>query len=192
MAQYGQVIIDLHETWPKQTLRNRCVIGGPNDIQILTVPVKKLFGSHTKTSQITVDYTEPWPSLMLKSLKTAYSKSPFFLYYSDALIHELNQKHEFLHELNARLFKLMMNWLQLSIEVNHSESYISDAHSMADLRPLSKHHSQWPFQQVYYQPFSQRFGFRNTLSVFDIIFNLGPEAGLLIKNQLQHASIPNH
>ena len=41
-ALHDEIIIDCFETYPKQTLRNRYNIGGPNKTQILTIPVKSL------------------------------------------------------------------------------------------------------------------------------------------------------
>lgn len=189
MQQMSVITIDVHETWPKQTLRNRYYIGGPNSVQLMTIPVKKPYGSHSMTHQVQIDYSEPWIDQHIKSLTTAYSKSPFFLYYSDAIFLELSKKHELLINLNKKIMQTLSSWLHLDIEMHYSDEFIVSTPDINDIRPQCKHAEFWPFENEYYQPFADRYGFRAYLSVFDILFNLGPEAGLLIKKHAKHAKI---
>ncbi len=77
------VVIEVHETYPKQTCRNHCVIQGPNGRQTLSIPVTRINGNHTKTRDILISTHEPWQKTHWRSIQTAYNNSPFFLYYLD-------------------------------------------------------------------------------------------------------------
>ena len=81
--QSVRVEIEIHETYLKQTYRNRCNIATASGILSLTVPVKRVNGNHTKTADIQIDNSEKWQNLHWKSIITAYNKSPYFLFYRD-------------------------------------------------------------------------------------------------------------
>ena len=77
------VIVEQHETWPKQTYRNRTVIVTDKSRLPLVVPVKKINGNYTKTMDVTVLYHEEWHVKHWRSIQTAYQNSPFFLIISN-------------------------------------------------------------------------------------------------------------
>jgi len=188
MQRSQEIIIDIHETYPKQTLRNRYHIGSPNDVRSLVVPVHKPNGHRTKTSEIEIDYSENWPLYHKKTLTTAYSKSPFFLYYADYIFTEFEKKHKHLTDLNAALLNIFNKWLNISALIKCSDDFIRifEGH---DLRTLCKNGSEWALQHTYYQPFDEIYGFRNSLSVLDILFNLGPEASEHLKKETDYAGL---
>lgn len=183
-----EIVVDVHETYPKQTLRNRYYIGSPNDVRALIVPVRKPYGHRTKTIEIEIDYSENWPLYHRKSLTTAYSKSPFFLYYADYIFTEFERKHDSLIDLNSALQSLFMKWLHIQTPVILTEDYIRKFDG-TDLRNACKDNSAWQIRNEYYQPFGETYGFRNSLSVLDILFNLGPEAERHIKKEISYANI---
>jgi hypothetical protein len=78
-----EILIERFETYPKQTIHNRCRILGPNGLQVLSVPVVRVNGNHTLTKDIRIAETIPWQRLHWRSIETAYNNSPFFLYYKD-------------------------------------------------------------------------------------------------------------
>ncbi|PKP02870.1 MAG: hypothetical protein CVU11_10350 [Bacteroidetes bacterium HGW-Bacteroidetes-6] len=186
----SKAITDFNETWPKQTLRNRYFIGGPNHTQMLVVPVHKTHGHNTPTCDIGIDYNG-WTDYHRKSLITAYSKSPFFLYYADYIFAEFGKKHQRLIDLNSAIDKLILNWLNIKTEIEKAIDFVRDFEQGINLRSEFKYCDSWQLKNSYYQPFSERFGFRNNLSVFDLLFNLGPEASLHLKKENDYDKIQN-
>ncbi|HCB63191.1 MAG: hypothetical protein A2W93_11530 [Bacteroidetes bacterium GWF2_43_63] len=188
MCHAEEIIIDTHETYPKQTLRNRYFIGGPNDIRSLVVPVHKPNGHRTKTSEIEIDYNENWPLYHRKTLTTAYSKSPFFLYYADYIFAEFERDHKRLIDLNAALQNIFMKWMNIKTSVSFADDFVREFNGV-DCRTSCKNSAEWVLQQSYYQPFDTIYGFRNSLSVLDILFNLGPEAGDHLIKETDYAGL---
>jgi len=188
MQRSEEIVIDIHETYPKQTLRNRYFVGSPNDVRSLVVPVHKPNGHRTKTCEIEIDYSENWPLYHKKTLTTAYSKSPFFLYYADYIFAEFEKKHNRLTDLNAALLNVFKKWLNISAAVVYTDDFVREFEGR-DLRTFCKNGSEWTLQHSYYQPFDEVYGFRNSLSVLDILFNLGPEAGEHLKKETDYAGL---
>jgi hypothetical protein len=179
--QSGSVEIEIHETYLKQTYRNRCNIATASGILSLTVPVKRVNGNHTKTADIQIDNSEKWQLLHWRSIITAYNKSPYFLYYRDIFEPVFYKKYELLIDLNWELFRIITNALQInSLNIFYSTHYVTDP-DICDLRnclhPKIKRHPGMNIEiQRYMQTFEENIGFIPDLSILDLIFNLGPEA----------------
>jgi len=184
--QSGNAEIEIHETYPKQTIRNRCSIATSSGILNLTVPVRRIDGNHTQTSCIRVDNTKNWQQLHWKSIVTAYSKSPFFLYYRHQFESVYSIEFDTLIELNHTLAVILIKALKLdSINFAYSTQYETKP-SCPDLR--NRFDSKIPQQHFpdllprYIQVFEEKNGFLPDLSIIDLLFNLGPEAaGYLLR-----------
>ena len=79
------VIIDLHEHYVKQSLRNRCELVGSQGRFSLTVPVHRPSGVKIKMQDILVSYDEEWREVHRKTIRSAYGSSPYFIYYWEEL-----------------------------------------------------------------------------------------------------------
>ena len=185
VVQHEEVLIDLHETYSKQTWRNRCSLLSGNGTLHLSIPVEKPHGNHTATSKIVLSNHTNWKKNHLRSIVSAYNNAPFFLYYKD-LIQQLlfDNQSNFLCEFNHNIFVKLLKELNIPKEIKYSESFlINPAHSnYLDLRfelspknkPLASYcASTFP---PYYQVFEDRFGFQPNLSILDLLFNLGPDS----------------
>ena len=113
-------IIEIYETYPKQTFRNRCNIATSSGLLILTVPVMRTNGNHTKTLDIRIDNSKNWQRLHWRSIITAYNKSPYFLYYRDLFEHVYQKNHERLIDLNQELFTILLKALQKKHNLSRS------------------------------------------------------------------------
>lgn len=169
------VIIDLHENYIKQSYRNRCSIYTSNGMLSLAVPVSKTTGHHTKVADISLQGSDRWKHNHWRALKSAYSSSPFFLYYADEIKSILFSRHNSLSELNKTLFEEISNLAELKIRVRYSTSYIS-GDGQLDLRKHLHPKLASPVKFLEYtQVFKTKFGFIPNLSILDLMFNKGPE-----------------
>jgi len=170
-----ETVIDLEETFPKQTCRNHAGIYGPNGRQSLSVPVSRPGGNHTKTRDVRISYALPWNKTHWRAIEAAYNNSPFFLYYKDYFIPFYSKKYEFLADLNSEILETLLRLLQVSKQIRYAETYIKQPEGMVDLRVLLTAKHATANCPPYTQTFSEKHGFISNLSIIDLIFNSGPE-----------------
>ena len=160
-----EIVIEIWETYRKQTIRNHCNIYGPNGRQKLSIPVIKVHGNRTLTKDIRILNTQNWQSIHWRSIETAYNNSPFFLYYRDYFEPFYLKKFDFLLDFNTKLLEIIFMILRVEKGIGFTDHFVNR---------LNNHHNFifTPYTQV----FSPKSGFIPGLSVIDLIFNLGPEA----------------
>lgn len=179
--QSERVEIEIHETYPKQTFRNRCNIATSSGILSLTVPVNRINGNHTKTCDIRIENSKNWQLQHWRSIVTAYNKSPYFLYYRDALEPLFFKEQELLIDLNQGLLNVLIKALQIkTIEPFYTEQYYLES-GYHDLRNSFHPKINQPTGLTiefprYMQAFEENHGFIADLSILDLLFNLGPDA----------------
>lgn len=182
------LVIELGESYPKQSFRNRCEIAMPSGKMDLSIPIKKPYGSKTKSYDILIDKTQNWQRHHLRSLETAYSASPFYMYYIDELIALLHTDETLLYKLNAKLIQWLMDNLGITCQCEHSLQFSSLNTQAKDFRfaihPKKDKNTLLTISEppIYQQVFTQKYNFLPWLSSIDVLFNLGPEAGYYIQN----------
>lgn len=186
LVQNTSAVIDIHEHYIKQSCRNRCYVASTNGVLPLIVPVHKTAGNHTPVRDIEVSYLQRWQSNHWRAIESAYSSSPYYLYYKDELRPFYQRIYTDLAGMNREILICLGKLLGISIRLCFSEEYIVPDSTGADLRrnknlftPGAVHLE--PYQQV----FLQKFGFIPNLSILDLLFNLGPES----KNYLDRQSV---
>ena len=177
-------VIEIWETYHKQTYRNRCRVMTANGMESLSVPVVKVNGNHTMTKDMAISPIEPWQHIHSRCLESAYKASPYFDHYYDQLRPIFEGHFERLIDLNDAAMKAIFNMLKVDKEIVHTTDYVHEAEN--DLRETFN-----PKKQVdaslfptYYQVFSEKYPFAPDLSVLDLIFNEGPEANSYLKRIL--------
>ena len=183
----GDVIIEKHENFQKQSYRNRCYIYGANGIQCLVIPVKKLHGAKTPITAVEIDYTSPWQKIHLKSIQSAYQTSPFYEYYADdfnALYDEMPGR---LFDLNFRLLQYVMKQIGLKPDISFTETFEKMPSDLDDFRqsihpkPRLNQPDENFIAAPYQQVFQERYGFLPNLSIIDLLFNEGPNTLQIIQ-----------
>ncbi len=169
-------VVEIWETYHKQTYRNRCRVMTANGVESLSVPVIKVNGNHTMTKDMTISPIEPWQHIHSRCLESAYKASPYFDHYYDYLKPIFEGRFERLVNLNDAALRAVLKMLKINKEIVHTTDYVRDCEN--DLREVFSPKKSFDsgLFPPYYQVFSEKFPFAADLSVLDLIFNLGPEA----------------
>ena len=167
-ASADSVIVDQHEHYVKQTWRNRCRIAMPDGPQDLVVPVQAVKG-HITMRDVRISDHGNWRHHHWSALRTAYGKSPFFEYYADDFApFYLERRYDFLMDFNESLHEIVCSLIGLETPVQRSSHFLCASFPTA-------------IPQPYYQVFAPRLGFLPNLSIADLLFNMGPEALLVLR-----------
>ena len=172
----SNILWDINKNFVKQTIRNRTNIYGPNKILKLSVPIR-----HSKNSFILqealIENDFQWQKEHWKSIESSYKSSPFFEYYEDSLKKLYINKYEKLSNFNFDGIKLISEWLEIDFQLKLTESFQKKYKNGKDLRFMSeKNHNDLFVVKEYIQVFSYKHGFKNNLSILDLIFNEGPNS----------------
>ena len=156
------VQIEVMESFPKQTYRNRCTITTPDGPLTLTVPVK-----HSERKQLTRDveisYQNHWQHQHWIALVSAYKRTPYFDYYMDYFRPFYEKETKFLLDLNEGLHEVIQTLL-----INQTPQANSETQA-----PL-QHTTDWQAQDL-------ETCFGNGISILDKLMEFGPETIMKIE-----------
>lgn len=164
------------ETFQKQSYRNRAYILTAGGVQSLILP------THHNTQRccirdVRIDYKDHWQLKHWRAIETAYSGTPYFLYYKDFLYPFFEKKYDFLFDYNTELTMALLKLLKIKKVPAITETYINICEDALDLRSAIHPKRERVVESLAYpQIFSDRQPFTDRLSVIDLLFNLGPEA----------------
>lgn len=180
IANAENILIEQYDSYHKQTYRNRCrVLAGNGPIDLI-IPIVKNSGVKTLMKDVQIEYLMPWQDKHWRTIISAYNSSPFFEYYRDDLQPFFEKRWKYLIDLNTSLHELILELLELPINVKKTTDFIKDFEG-TDLRnaisPKKNKKSRITDLKEYTQTFNERFGFVPNLSIIDLLFNVGPEAG---------------
>ena len=174
----GEVLIEREENYHKQSYRNRCYIMTAGGTRYLTVPV--YLGSLHKThiKDIRIDYSKRWQNVHLGALTSAYNSSPFFIYYFEAFEKIILRDYQFLLDLNMELISEILKILKIEVQPVYTTEFMPVNSARGDYRYTINPKKESPYvQKEYFQVFNYLHGFVPQLSIIDLLFNMGPEAG---------------
>lgn len=191
IINYKDVVIEVNDTYAKQSYRNRCVILSCNGPLSLSIPVVKVNGNNTLTKYIEIDNSTNWQKNHWKAIESAYRNSAYFDFIADILSPHFNQKEHLLVNFNNRIINVILDFMGVSKLLNQSEEFIKHyPYSEDDFR--TSIHPKVHYQKFdnsflpikYYQVFNDRFDFQPNLSVIDLLFNEGLDTLDIIKNSI--------
>ena len=184
------LIFDGSAPFVKQTFRNRAIIATENGAQALTIPVVH-DGGRTAMRDVRISEHGNWRHQHWNALVSSYRKSPFFEYYADDFAHFYEERDGFLMDFNLRLHGTVCELLGLDreiriltaeeIEERKATADVCDMRHIAEPKALATCTTD---TQPYYQVFSQRHGFLPNLSIADLLFNMGPEGLITLKERI--------
>lgn len=189
MQEEKTASIELLDHYSKQTYRNRCKILGANGVINLVIPVVKIHGSKMLMKDVRIDYDMPWNKNHWRSIFSAYSSAPFFEFIEDSYKPLYAKQFTFLYDLNLELMNKTLLLLDSGIELSqtvlysHSPLLTDNREAMHPKREFK--HAGFTFHPVRYQQvFSEKHGFKQDLSILDLLFNEGPNARLILKESI--------
>ncbi len=188
LLHYSDVFIEKHDNYIKQTYRTRCDIAGANGKLTLSIPADKGDSLKCQTKDIRISYAEDWQRAHWRSIESAYRTSPFFDYYEDDFRPFYEKKFDFLFDFNEQLRELVLSLLEIEKNIKYTDEYkINLSENQLDLRELI--HPKKDFNEEkrfkitpYYQVFEQKNGFLSNLSIIDLLFNMGNESRLILRD----------
>ena len=187
--------MEMHETFAKQTYRNRCLIATAQGVQALTVPIEH--------SPLTIEHLESaanngqcsmvniqcarlsnhghWQHQHWQAITSAYGDSPFLPYYEDDLrpFFFETERWERLIDYNEAIRQKMCELIDIHPNVEPTSEYTKNG-DFIDYRDTIRP-KQAPVDpdfeaRPYYQVFRERHGFLPNLSILDLLLNMGPES----------------
>ena len=190
LANPSAVQIEVMESFPKQTYRNRCTITVPHDSQsncqspianrlTLTVPVKRA-DSKQLTRDVEISYQQRWQHQHWIALMSAYKRTPYFDYYADFFRPFYEQETRFLVDFNEKIHEVILALVQNRVEwgsngVASSSTEETILHNTTQCYTILHHTTDW--QGLNLEPC-----FGNGQSILDTLFEYGPETILKLNN----------
>lgn len=192
------VVEEQADHYVKQTYRNRCIIAGDDGPIALTIPVsapemlsdgtRPLGISKTPMHDVLISDHGNWRHQHWQAIVSAYHSSPYFEYYADDFGDVFHRPCERLVDFNAALRDFVLDALQLHphIVVNVGNYLPSSTNDFREnIRPKISPAFDAAFSPVeYWQVFAQRHGFLPNLSIIDLLFNMGPESRIVLRNSI--------
>ncbi len=168
LKQHGEVLLEINDSFQKQTYRNRTYFLTSNKVQSLSMPVT--YSSGVKTKEVKIDYSQRWIKDHWGAFYSGYGKAPFFEYFSEEFRSVWERKPAFLIDLNIFFFELIRKILKLTIDVKLTEDYKHTYEN--DYRNVINPKQPFSNRKIYCsQSYSQLFGntFVPNLSIIDLI-----------------------
>jgi hypothetical protein len=183
LQRFNEIIIERHERFVKQSYRNRCYIRTTQRIEMLSVP---LTSKHHRAlfRDIRIDSTRRWSAGMSRTIMSAYRSSPFYEHYAGDLQALLSRPCDFIYDLDLSLMAFCLKALRWQKKISETTEFRDPAQDgVDDFRSLITDREGFAGRGIYspvkyYQVFGNDFG--ENLSVIDLLFCKGPEAGDIV------------
>ena len=178
LANPSAVQIEVMESFPKQTYRNRCTIsqaiGRKGDeakgerreakgweLLTLSVPVKRA-DSKQLTRDVEISYQQKWQHQHWIALVSAYKRTPYFDYYADFFRPFYEKETKFLVDFNEGLHETIIRLMANDVAIGNWQLAIGKNRT-----------SDW--QGLDLEPC-----FGDGQSILDMLFEYGPETAIKI------------
>ena len=155
MVNPSEVAIEVMESFPKQTYRNRCTITTPDGPLTLSVPVKRA-DSKQLTKDVEISYQQKWQHQHWIALVSAYKRTPYFDYYADFFRPFYEQETRFLVDFNEKIHEVIVRLI-------------------ANREPGAKNQEQRLITTIDWSGLDLESCFGNGRSILDVLFEHGPE-----------------
>jgi hypothetical protein len=179
----ASVSVDVDEYFQRASLRNRCYVCGPNGKIALSVPLQGGRNQRITMKDVKVCSRTNWQRVHWRTLMACYGRSPYFEYYADAFQAYFETKFLFLIDLNQASLELInklsgMQPAKIEAQQTNPETEIQ---TMNHTRQFNAHSAPCIRNVQYVQPFVERHGFVQELSMIDLLFCAGNQTKKLLQ-----------
>lgn len=186
----AEVYIEQNENYQKQSYRNRCNIVSANGVLGLSIPVIHNSVEKIPIKDVRIADHGNWRHIHWNAILSAYNSSPFFEYYQDDFYPFYHKKYTFLFDFNEELFYKIIELLDIDKHrINYTSQFvplIEGIDMRNSIHPKAKHEDIAFAPQAYYQVYLQKFGFVANMSIIDLLFNMGNESIIVLKNSCKY------
>lgn len=179
LHRFDHCMIEQHDSYQKQTYRNRCLIATANGVQALTVPVEHN-NDRMLVKDLRISDHNQWRRIHWNALQSAYSESPFFEYYADDIRPFFEKRYDFLVDFNEAIRETVCKLIDIQPQTEYTSAYNSQWQESADYRDVINAKHPLPDNDFeakpYWQVFQHKHGFLANLSILDLLFCMGPES----------------
>lgn len=190
MTLFSDVVIDTSMRFNKRfKSTHRTMIADANGTAMITVPIEKPASlSAALWSDIKVSAHGNWWNVMVTALRSAYGRTPYFEFYID----------DFLPLIESRTAGKSLMELDLALDAILRRHFLIDAKvSLIPPQNINKSSvSDFRFRNIdftvsveYYQLRAENYGFQPGLSAVDLLFNMGPEAAVVLRRMADMYSV---
>lgn len=193
-ACQGGVLVEACESFVKQSYRSRTLICGARGVEVLSLPIERGAGHRCPIRDVRLSNHSDWVHLHTQALRTAYGTSPFFEYYWDDIEPIYRRGYTYLWDLNWDLLHLLADLMDIPCSPRATTDFLPPLEQNKNqvledwrygLRPKQPAEDTSFVPTPYYQPWADRLGFVPNLSGFDLLFNMGPESVLVLRDSLR-------
>ncbi len=171
-----------NENFVRSSYRNRCDLAGPQGRLRLSVPLQGGRNAQRQTCDVRISYDTRWTLNHLRTIESAYRRTPFYMYYEKDIHDFFSQRHSFLLDLNQSAVMMLLRMLNLPDKFQDAEDTSQPSNYFKPLfSPVMEQQSNY---SPYLQPFQERQGFLSGLSILDTLFCLGPAGTLAYLGKL--------
>lgn len=186
ISRAEELLVFPKDRYQRQSYLNRTRIRLANKVETLSIPI---VGRRPRlpVDEIRIDYGQKWQAVHLRGIQSAYGKAPFFEYFFPYFQGIFESEEEGLWKLNLQLLTVCLKLVRLPVKISQvTEGGISEG--VLDLRGQIE--PRRPFsERNFYQPtpYTQLFGlnFEPNLSILDLLFCTGPEAGEILSQSIK-------
>lgn len=188
LYDYDNIVLEKHEHYVKQSYRNRCFINTTQGVEMLSVP---LTGKHGKVpfGEVRIDYSTRWREIFWRTVESAYRNSPYYEHYSGDLHKIVYSGTNFVFDLNLEILSFCLESLKWTKALRATREYEKVVNEpFYDMRSLITTRNTYIVRSFYRStPYYQVFGsgFEENLSILDLLFCTGPEAGQILGRSRQ-------
>lgn len=184
MAAHEHCIVDYRGRFNKRNkLTHRATIADVNGPLDLTFPISHSGATTTdgklRWSDILLSTHDEWWNIHRVAMESAYGRTPFFEFYIDRFLPAWTpgvvERMSTLESLDTFIDSRIREILGIEPDVATPVGELVDMR-VSELPPT-------PYEP-YWQVRSAKLGFIPSLSILDLIFNLGPEACLWLRNHI--------
>ncbi|MBO7544574.1 MAG: WbqC family protein [Bacteroidales bacterium] len=178
------VVLEASENYRKQSYRTRCRIAAAGGVETISVPIVHAAPKMPILS-VKIDYSTPWLVRNERAIDSAYRTSAWFDYYRDSLYKILESGQESLFEYNLSLIRYFLQKTGIACEISLTDTFVKEAEDdfryAIDPKKPDTVLRDLGIEKPYFQVFSGKYGFKENLSIMDLLFNEGPDSLSFLK-----------